>query len=122
VAVIGPGRREFAELVADHVFRHQHRNVLVAVVDAERQADELRQMVERRLQVLMALVAAALANLLSLLEKIAVNKRAFPVNEPFDLTSYYFLRWWRERMMNLSVDLFERVRLPLVGLPHGVTG
>ena len=25
-------------------------------------------------------------------------------------------------MMNLSVDLFERVRLPLVGLPHGVTG
>ena len=29
---------------------------------------------------------------------------------------------WRERRMYLLVALFERVRAPLVGLPHGVTG
>src|ERR1700712_2842112 len=34
----------------------------------------------------------------------------------------YFFRLWRLRRMNLLVDLFERVFLPLVGLPHGVTG
>jgi hypothetical protein len=43
VAGEGPRRREFAELVADHVLVHGDRDVLVAVVDAERQADELRQ-------------------------------------------------------------------------------
>src|SRR4051794_27919081 len=35
---------------------------------------------------------------------------------------YLFFFAWRERMMNLSVDLLERVRAPLVGLPQGVTG
>src|SRR5882724_10875246 len=40
--VVGAGRCEFAELVADHFFRDDHRHVLVAVVDAEGQADELR--------------------------------------------------------------------------------
>src|SRR5512139_1312663 len=34
----------------------------------------------------------------------------------------YFFRLWRLRRMNLSVDLLVRVFLPLVGLPHGVTG
>src|SRR5260221_13888842 len=43
VAVEGPGRRKLAELVAHHVLAHQHRNVLVAVVDAERHSHELRQ-------------------------------------------------------------------------------
>ena len=43
VAVEGPRRRELAELVADHVFGDEHRDVLLAVVDAEGQADELRQ-------------------------------------------------------------------------------
>ena len=31
----------------------------------------------------------------------------------------YFFRLWRLRRMNLLVDLFERVFLPLVGLPRG---
>src|SRR5882757_8986715 len=35
--------RELAELVAHHLLRHHHRNVLLSVVDAERQPDELRQ-------------------------------------------------------------------------------
>src|ERR1700732_3990766 len=34
----------------------------------------------------------------------------------------YFFRLWRLMRMNLLVDLFERVFLPLVGLPQGVTG
>src|SRR6201991_3808389 len=34
----------------------------------------------------------------------------------------YFFRLWRLRRMNLLVDLFDRVFLPLVGLPQGVTG
>src|SRR6202050_4472979 len=33
-----------------------------------------------------------------------------------------FLRTCRDATMNLSVALFDRVFLPLVGLPHGVTG
>src|SRR4026208_652139 len=34
----------------------------------------------------------------------------------------YFFRLWRLMRMNRLVDLFDRVFLPLVGLPHGVTG
>src|SRR5688500_3973439 len=41
--VVGAGRCELAELVADHLFRDADRNVLLAVVDAEGNADELRQ-------------------------------------------------------------------------------
>src|SRR5512145_587836 len=43
VALEGPRQREFAELVTDHVFVDVHRHVLLAVVDGDRQADELRQ-------------------------------------------------------------------------------
>src|SRR6185312_174137 len=43
VPVIGAGRCELAELVADHLFVDAHRHVLVAIVDAEGEADELRQ-------------------------------------------------------------------------------
>src|SRR5262245_58896660 len=35
---------------------------------------------------------------------------------------YFFFRTWRLARMNLLVDLFLRVFLPLVGKPHGVTG
>src|SRR5438046_8026828 len=35
---------------------------------------------------------------------------------------FLFFRAWRLEMMNLVVDLFLRVFLPLVGKPHGVTG
>src|ERR1700683_4318847 len=34
----------------------------------------------------------------------------------------YFFRLWRLMRMNRLVDLLERVFLPLVGFPHGVTG
>src|ERR1700742_1317941 len=42
VAVEGAGRRDLAELVTHHVLGHHHRHMLLAVVDAEGQADELR--------------------------------------------------------------------------------
>src|SRR5512136_1411332 len=38
-----PGWRKLAELVTNHFFVHQHRNVLLTVIDAEVQPDELRQ-------------------------------------------------------------------------------
>src|ERR1700751_4637490 len=42
MAVEGPGRRELAELVPYHFLVDRHRHVLLAVVDPEHQADELR--------------------------------------------------------------------------------
>src|SRR6202007_13844 len=43
MAVEGPGRRELAELVTHHFLVDRYRHMLLAVVDAEHQADELRQ-------------------------------------------------------------------------------
>src|SRR5690606_16411356 len=43
MAVVRPCRREFPELVADHVLIHQNRKELLAVVNAKSQTDELRQ-------------------------------------------------------------------------------
>src|SRR3982074_475236 len=43
MAVEGPSRRELAELVTDHFLVDRYRHVLLAVVDAEHQTDELRQ-------------------------------------------------------------------------------
>ena len=42
VAAEGPRRGELAQLVADHVFGHEHLHVQLAVVNHERVADELR--------------------------------------------------------------------------------
>jgi hypothetical protein len=36
-------RRELAELVPDHVLAHEHRDVLTAVVNGDREADHLGQ-------------------------------------------------------------------------------
>src|SRR5688572_16629297 len=43
MAVEGARRRELAELVADHLLGHVDRDVLLAVIDAEGEPDELRQ-------------------------------------------------------------------------------
>src|SRR5688500_15782759 len=42
VTVVGPGRGELAELVADHVLGHEHGLERLAVVHGERQADHVR--------------------------------------------------------------------------------
>src|SRR5436190_630540 len=43
VALENAGQREFAQLVPHHVFRDVYRDVLLAVVDRDRQAHEIRQ-------------------------------------------------------------------------------
>src|SRR5215472_8970621 len=78
VAVERAGRRELAELVADHLLGHQHRNVLVPVVDAEGEPDELRQDGRAAAPGLDHVVPAGRARGLRLLEQIAVDERAFP--------------------------------------------
>lgn len=52
--------------------------MFVAVVDAERQTNELRQYGRPPAPHLDDLVAAAFTNLLGFLEKEAIDKRAFP--------------------------------------------
>src|SRR5262245_39488616 len=78
MAIERAGRRELAELVADHLLRHQHRNVLLPIVDAERQPDELRQDGGAAAPDLDHLMAARRARGFRLLEQIAVNERALP--------------------------------------------
>src|SRR5258706_1044305 len=43
VALEGARQREFAQLVANHVFRHVDRNVRLAVMHGDRQAHEIRR-------------------------------------------------------------------------------
>src|SRR5271169_5516671 len=78
MAIEDPGRRELAEFVTDHILGHQHRNKLVAVVDAEGQADELRQNGRAPRPGLDDLLASRIARLLRLLQEIAVDERTFP--------------------------------------------
>ena len=64
--------------MSDHFFSDQNRHMLVAVVDTEGKADKLRQDCGAAAPHLDNLVTTALAYLLSLLEKIAVDERTFP--------------------------------------------
>src|SRR5579863_6081320 len=76
--VEGPGRREFAKLVADHILGHQDRDEFVPVIDAEGQSDKLRK--DRRAPRPRPdhLVAATPARLFRLFQEVAVDERAFP--------------------------------------------
>src|SRR5262249_56492495 len=82
MAVERARRREHAELVADHLLRHQHRDVRLPVVDAERQPDELRQDGGATAPDLDHLVAAGGARGLRLLQQIPVDERALPDRTP----------------------------------------
>src|SRR5262249_34199000 len=121
MAVERPRRRELSELVTDHFFGHQHRNVLLAVVDAEGQPDELRQDGRAPAPDPDHLVTAGRARRLRFLEQITVDERTFPNRTRHDVLVYFF-RAWRLAMMNLVVYLLRRAFLPLVRKPHGVTG
>src|SRR5580704_15710700 len=122
MAVESAGRRKLAELVADHLLRHHHRDVLVAVVDAEGQPDELRQDRRATAPGLDHVMPARRPRGLRLLEQIPVDERTFPHRTRHVALDYFFCRLWRLEMMNLVVLLLVRVFLPLVGLPQGVTG
>src|SRR5262245_15317865 len=119
MAVERPRGRKLTEFVSDHVLGDEHRDVLVSVMHAERQPHELRQDGRAARPDLDHGIGARAARPFGLLEQITVNGRAFP-----DRTSHvnYPFFWWRLRRTNLSPDLFERVFLPLVDLPQGVTG
>src|SRR5258707_87847 len=78
MAVEGARRRELAELVADHVLGDQHRDELVAVIDAKGQADELREDRRAPRPRLDDLVAPGSARLLGLFQEVAVDERPLP--------------------------------------------
>src|SRR5579862_7984602 len=103
-----------------HVLRHEHWNVLVAVVDTKGEADELRQDRRSARPGFDDILATGSARRFRLFEQIAVDKRTFPDRTSHD--DYPCVFPWRDRTMNFVVRLFLRVRAPFVGLPHGVTG
>src|SRR3569833_3883990 len=72
VTVVGTGRCELAELVTDHLFGDDDRHVLVAVVDAEGQADELRHDGRAAAPHLDHVVAACCPGLVGLVEQFFV--------------------------------------------------
>src|SRR5579859_6578007 len=78
MAVERARRRELAELVTDHFLGDHHRNVLLAVVDAEREPDELRQNGRAPRPDADHLVAAGRARGVHLFHQVAVKERAFP--------------------------------------------
>src|SRR6201982_3844521 len=78
MAVEGPRRRELAELVTDHFLIHRDRHVLLAVVDTEHQADELRQDGRATAPDLDHVMTAGRTRGVRLLEQRSLNKRAFP--------------------------------------------
>src|ERR1700709_584582 len=78
-------------------------------------------MVERRLQMLMTSWRPDARAASAFLSRDASTNGPFQTERTMSGVPYFF-RLWRLRRMNRLVDLFERVFLPLVGLPHGVTG
>src|SRR4029453_7263418 len=78
VVMEGPRRRELAELVTDHLLGDVHRDELPAVVDAERQADELRQDRRAPRPGLDHFAAHGLARLLGLLDEAPFDEGTLP--------------------------------------------
>src|SRR5580704_9702437 len=78
VPVEGPGRRELAELVPDHVLGDQHRDEFVPVIDTEGEPDKLRKNRRPARPGADHLVAPRPTRRLSLFEEIAVDKRPLP--------------------------------------------
>src|SRR5574343_573749 len=79
-----PGQRKLAELVTDHILGDEHRDMLPAIVDRDRQADELGE--DRRTTrpgLDRALVIGG-ANGLDLVDQVRINKRAL-----FERTSHF---------------------------------
>src|SRR4029450_4571155 len=87
VAMEGAGRREFAELVAHHLFAHVDGDVLLSVVDPEGEADELREDRGAPAPDLDDLVAARSTGSLGLLEEVTVDERTLPKRSCHDVPS-----------------------------------
>src|SRR5690606_37844961 len=74
VTLEGPGEGEFAELVANHVLVDQHRDVIAAVVDGDREAHHFRQDHRTARPGLDRLLGVA--RRLDLLDQVMVDERA----------------------------------------------
>src|SRR5271166_3000868 len=74
VAIERAGRRELAELVTDHLLVDRDRDVLLPVVDAEGQPDELRQDGRTARPYANHLVASGRTRSIRLLQQITVDK------------------------------------------------
>src|SRR5579883_329776 len=86
MAVECPRRRELAEFVTDHLFRDYYRDVLLPVVDAEGQPDELRQDGRAPAPYLDQLVPARRTRLFGLFQQIAVDEWTLPNRSRHDLS------------------------------------
>src|SRR4029077_2071391 len=78
MAIEHPARRELAELVAHHFLGHQHRDVLLAVVDTEVKSDKLRQDGRAAAPDPDHLVTTGCARGFRLAQQISVDERALP--------------------------------------------
>ena len=70
-------QRKLAELVPDHVFRHEHRLKNLAVMHVERMSNELRRDRRATRPCLDRLLRARRVQLGDLVQQMAVNKRTF---------------------------------------------
>src|SRR5262245_51355398 len=119
MAAKGPGRRELAELVADHLLRDEHGHVLSAVVDRDRVADHLRE--DGRC----ARPRADHALLVPLVHRLDAAHQPLLDERPLLAAPTHLFSLPRLRLR--TIRLFDSlclllVRLPSVGTPHGVTG
>src|SRR5262249_13783376 len=73
-----PGRRELAELVADHVLGDENRQELLAVIDAKRQTHKLRQDRRAPRPGLDHFITARATRSFCLLQQITVDERTLP--------------------------------------------
>src|SRR5215216_1201184 len=115
----GPRGSELAELVPDHLLRDEDRDVLAAVVDRDRVPDHLREDRRRARPGSDHVLRARCVHRLDAAEQPLLDVRAL-----LGATAHLFsLPRRRPRTIRRSDCLcFERVRLPSVGTPHGVTG
>src|SRR5271165_1606891 len=107
VSLEGARQRKFAQLVANHVFRDVHRNVLLAVVNGDRQAHEVRSNGRAPRPGLDRPLVRGRPGCLDLRLQMVIDKRTL-----LDRTCHGnqpFLMAWRRRMIMPSVRLFLRV-------------
>src|ERR1700693_4181309 len=109
-----PRRRKLAELVTDHVLGDEHRDVLPAVVNRDRETDHVGNHHRAARPGLDRPAIVLLHRDLHLLRQVQIHERTF-----LQRTRHaYFLRC----TIMLLVRLLRRVFLPLVCQPHGDTG
>src|ERR1700692_4124682 len=78
VTMEGPRGGELAAVVTDHVFGYVHRDMFQAVIDAEGEADELRQDGRAARPDLDHVLASRIARDFRLLQNETIDKRTFP--------------------------------------------